>query len=114
MGIEVRPFPRAEWSATPAEGASGVESRALLQEETLFVAQLRFSENAAIHEHPSPNEIAVLCLEGEGLTSVGGETAAIRAGEQAHWPPNVPHRLWTEGTPMLTLMIERPRQATGE
>ena len=108
MSVEVRPFPRAEWSPLPAEGAVGVESRALLHEEQLFVGQLRFAEQATIHEHPSPNEIVALCLEGEGFTSVDGETAPIRAGEQAHWPPNVPHRLWTESSTMTTLMIERP------
>jgi quercetin dioxygenase-like cupin family protein len=108
VSVDVRPFPRAEWSLVPADGAAGVESRALLQEDGLFVAQLRFAEHATIHEHPSPNEIVALCLEGEGFTSVGGESAPIRAGESAHWPSNVPHRLWTEGSPMLTLMIERP------
>ena len=108
MGIEVRPFPRAEWSAIPAEGASGVESRALLQTENLFLAQLRFSPNATIHEHPSPNEITVVCLEGAGFTSVGDEQAKLRQGETVRWPPDVPHRLWTEASTMLTLMIERP------
>jgi quercetin dioxygenase-like cupin family protein len=97
-----------DWSPIPAEGATGVDSRALLHADGLFVAQLRFAEHATIHEHPSANEIVALCLEGEGFTSVGDETAPIRAGEQAHWPPNVPHRLWTEGSTMLTLMIERP------
>jgi quercetin dioxygenase-like cupin family protein len=108
VSVDVRPFPRAEWSPVPS--ATGVESRALLHEETLFVAQLRFGEQAAIPEHPSPNEIVALCLEGEGFTSVGGETALIRGGQQAHWPPNVPHRLWTERSSMLTLMIERPSE----
>jgi quercetin dioxygenase-like cupin family protein len=108
VSVEIRPFPRAEWSQVPAEGATGVESRALLQEDGLFVAQLRFGQHATIHEHPSPNEIVALCLEGEGFTSVGGESAPIEPGQQAHWPPNVPHRLWTEGSTMLTLMIERP------
>jgi len=90
--------------------AKGVESRALLREENLFVAQLRFTEHATIHEHPSPNKIVAVCLEGEGFTSVGGETAPIRAGEQAVWPPNLPHRLWTEGSTMQALMIERPTE----
>jgi quercetin dioxygenase-like cupin family protein len=108
VSVEVRPSPRPEWSPVPAEGASGVESRALLHEDDLFVAQLRFVENATIHEHPSPNEITAVCLEGEGFTSVGGETSSIKAGEHVRWPPNVPHRLWTEGSKMLTLMIERP------
>ena len=108
MSVDLRPSPRAEWSPVPAGGATVVESRALLHENGLFVAQLRFAEHATIHEHPSPNEIVALCLEGEGFTSVGGEEAPIQAGQQAHWPPNVPHRLWTKESPMLTLMIERP------
>jgi quercetin dioxygenase-like cupin family protein len=110
VSVEVRQFPRAEWSAMPAEGATGVESRALLHDGGLFVAELRFAEHATIHEHPSPNQIVALCLEGEGFTSVGVETAPIRAGEQAQWPPNVPHRLWTEDSTMVTLMIERPAE----
>jgi hypothetical protein len=28
------------------------------------------------------------------------------------WPKDVPHRLWTEGSTMLTLMVERPASAT--
>jgi quercetin dioxygenase-like cupin family protein len=110
VALEVHPVPRAAWTAIPAEGARGVESRALLHEDGLFVGQLRFTERATIHEHPSPNAIVAVCLEGEGFTSVGGEEAPIRAGEQAHWPPNVPHRLWTEGSTMLALMIERPTE----
>jgi quercetin dioxygenase-like cupin family protein len=105
VSVEIRPFPRSEWSPVPS--ATGVESRALLHEESLFVVQLRFSEHATIPEHPSPNAIVALCLEGDGFTSVGGEAVPIRAGEQAHWPPNVRHRLWTEGSTMVTLMIER-------
>jgi quercetin dioxygenase-like cupin family protein len=108
VSVDVRPFPRPEWQPLPPEGAAGVESRALVHEDDLFVAQLRFSENGTIHEHPSPNEIVVVCLEGEGFTSVGGEVAPLREGEQARWPRNVPHRLWTEGDAMVTLMIERP------
>ena len=108
MSLEVHPSPRAEWSRLPAEGATGVESRALLHDEDLFVAQLRFSEHATIHEHPSPNEITVVCLDGYGFTSIGSESAALHEGELVRWPPNVPHRLWTERSPMLTLMLERP------
>ncbi len=108
MSLDIRPVPRAAWSPIPAEGATGVDSRALLHQDDLFVAQLRFSEHATIHEHPSPNEIVAVCLEGEGFTSVGGDVASIQAGQHAHWPPNVPHRLWTEGSTMVTLMIERP------
>ena len=92
----------------PAEGATGVESRALVHEDDLFVAQLRFGEHATIHEHPGVNDTIVVCLEGEGFTSVGDEVAPLREGQQAHWPRDVRHRLWTEGSAMVTLMIERP------
>ena len=108
MSVDIRPWPRPEWSPVPAEGATGVESVALVREDDLFIAMLRFTEHATIHEHPGPNDTIVVCLEGEGFTSVAGESAPIRAGEQARWPKNVPHRLWTEGSTMVTLMIERP------
>jgi quercetin dioxygenase-like cupin family protein len=108
VGVDVRPFPRPKWEPLPAEGAVGVEFRVLIREDDLFAAQLRFSEHATIHEHPGANETIVVCLEGEGLTSVGGHVAPLREGQQARWPKNLPHRLWTEGTSMLTLMIERP------
>jgi quercetin dioxygenase-like cupin family protein len=111
MNVEIRPVPRAEWSPVPAEGAVGVESKALVHQDDLFVAILRFAENATIHEHPGPNDTIVVCLEGEGFTSVAGDTAALKAGEQARWPKDVPHRLWTEGSTMVTLMIERPPTA---
>jgi len=108
VSVDIRPWPRPEWSPVPAEGATGVESVALVREDDLFIAMLRFTEHATIHEHPGPNDTIVVCLEGEGFTSVAGESAPIRAGEQARWPKNVPHRLWTEGSTMVTLMIERP------
>ena len=60
----------------------------LVREDTYFVAQLRFSEHATIHEHPGDNDTIVVCLEGEGFTSVAGETAPLarvsrRAGREA-------------------------------
>jgi quercetin dioxygenase-like cupin family protein len=106
--LDVRPVPRPDWQPLPAQGARGVESRALVHEEDLFVAELRFAEHATIHEHPSANETIVVCLAGAGFTSVGGEVAALGTGQQARWPKDVAHRLWTEDNTMLTLMIERP------
>jgi quercetin dioxygenase-like cupin family protein len=85
----------------------GVEGRVLVGEDDFFVAMLRFEPGGTIHEHPGPNDTIVICLEGEGLTSVAGETAPLRTGQQARWPKDVPHRLWTDDTTMVTLMIER-------
>jgi quercetin dioxygenase-like cupin family protein len=106
--LEIRPWPRPEWSAVPREGCVGVESRLLVHDDDLAIAMLRFAQHATIDEHPGPNETIVVCLEGEGFTSVGGETAPLREGQQARWPTDVPHRLWTEGSTMTTLMVERP------
>ena len=107
MSVDIREWPRPEWSPLPYEGAVGVEARVLIREDAFFVAQLRFAEHATIHEHPGPNDTIVVCLEGEGFTSVGGATSPLRAGQQARWPKDVTHRLWTEGTTMTTLMVER-------
>jgi quercetin dioxygenase-like cupin family protein len=107
MSVDVRPFPRPEWSPLPYEGCVGVEGKVLVREDDFFIAMLRFSENATIHEHPGPNDTIVVCLDGEGLTSVAGEVAQLHAGEQARWPKGMPHRLWTESSMMTTLMVER-------
>jgi quercetin dioxygenase-like cupin family protein len=108
MSVDIRPWPRPEFSPLPAEGAVGVEFRVLVKEDDLLVAMLRFAEHATIHEHPGPNDTIVVCVEGEGFTSVGDDTAPLRAGEQARWPKGVKHRLWTESSAMVTVMIERP------
>jgi quercetin dioxygenase-like cupin family protein len=106
MSVDIRPFPRLGWDPLPGDGVVGVVGRVLVREGDYFVAQLRFSEHATIHEHPGDNGTVVVCLEGEGFTSVAGETAPLREGQQARWPRGIPHRLWTEGSAMTTLMIE--------
>jgi quercetin dioxygenase-like cupin family protein len=107
--VDVAPVPRPEWSPLPFEGVVGVEGKLLLREaDGSFMAMLRFRPHATIHEHPGVNDTLVVCIDGQGLTSVGEETAPLRAGERAFWPAGVPHRLWTEDTTMTTLMVERP------
>jgi quercetin dioxygenase-like cupin family protein len=105
--VDIASVPRPEWSPLPGEGVVGVEGKVLVREADFFIAMLRFPPHATIHEHPGANDTLVVCLEGEGLTSVAGETATLRANERAFWPANVPHRLWTEDTMMTTLMVER-------
>lgn len=107
MSVDVGPVPRPEWARVPDPDAHGVESKELLDQDDVFLALLRFAENATIHEHAAPHEITAICLEGRGFTSVGGESAPLRAGERVVWPMNAPHRLWTEDSTMVTLMVER-------
>jgi mannose-6-phosphate isomerase-like protein (cupin superfamily) len=85
-----------------------VDGKVIFWDETLGVAVLRFAEHGTIHEHPGENNTLVACLEGSGFTSVGEETAPFAAGQLVTWPKGVSHRLWTEGSTMLTLMVERP------
>jgi quercetin dioxygenase-like cupin family protein len=106
MTVDIRPFPRPDWSPLPYEGVVGVDGKLLVREDDFFVAMLRFTENATVHEHPGLNDTIVVCIEGEGFTSVAGEVSPLRAGQQARWPKGVPHRLWTEDTTMTTLMVE--------
>ena len=109
MTVDVARVPRPEWSPLPADGVVGVDGRVLVREaDGSLIAVLRFARDATIHEHPGANDTLVVCLEGEGFTSVAGESAALHEGERAFWPAGVPHRLWTEGSTMTTLMVERP------
>jgi quercetin dioxygenase-like cupin family protein len=79
----------------------------LVREWGFFIAMLRFDQDGTIHEHPGINDTVVMCIDGEGWTSVGDERTRIRAGELVRWPKGVPHRLWTERREMTTLMFER-------
>jgi len=106
--VDVAKVPRSEWRALPVEGCVGVEGKVLVRENDFFVAMLRFSPHATIHEHPGDNDTLVVCIQGEGITSVGGETAELHESERAFWPAGIPHRLWTEDATMTTLMVERP------
>jgi quercetin dioxygenase-like cupin family protein len=91
----------------------GVVGRVLVREgpdpahPDLLVAQLRFAEHATIHPHAGERDTIVVCVEGEGFTSVGEDGSPLREGQQVRWPRGVVHRLWTEDSTMTTLMIER-------
>jgi len=103
---EIRPVPRSEWRPLPFAGCINVESKALLRLPQLSIAMLRFQPGGTIHEHAAAIDIDVICLEGQGLTSLDGRSAPIQAGEQVRWPAGIPHRLWTTGSGMTTLMVE--------
>ena len=105
--MKPEPFPRPEWSPLPFEGCSGVEGKVLAREGGFFIAMLRFDRDGTIHEHPGPNDTLVMCIDGEGWTSIAGDRAQIRAGELVRWPKDVSHRLWSDGTEMTTLMYEQ-------
>ena len=105
MTVDIRPFPRLGWDPLP--NSTGIVGRVLVHEDDFFVvAQLRLSEHAAITVHPGERDTIVVCLEGEGFTSVARETVALREGQQVRWPRGTPHGLWTEDSIMTTLMIE--------
>lgn len=106
MPPEIKSVPRPTWTPLPFEGCHNVEVKSLLKLDHVAVAMLRFSPNGTIHEHPADIEIDVICLEGAGMTSVDGEAAPILAGEHVRWPAGKPHRLWTEDSEMITLMVE--------
>ena len=113
MALKVESWNRPEWTPLPFEGCVNVEAKGLGSFEGGSVAMLRFGRQATIHEHPAPFPIDVFCLEGEGMTSVGGESAAIKAGQRVRWPAGQPHRLWTEESEMVTLMLEHSGRADG-
>ena len=106
MVPEVRTVPSADWSPAPHEGCRNVEGKALLRHPQVAIAMLRFGKNGTIHPHPAHFDIDVVCLEGQGMTSVDDEQAAISAGQLVRWPANAVHRLWTEEHEMITLMLE--------
>lgn len=113
MSVEVRTVTRPGWSPLRYQGCVGVDVKGLIRLDNLSIALLRFGRDATIHEHPADFDVDVICLEGEGFASVAKKVVSLKADETVRWPAGVPHRLWTEGRKMVTLMIEhrRPNQA---
>ena len=105
MPPEIKPVPKATWEPLPQDGCVGVDHVVLMRQPQVIVL-LKFDKNGTIHEHHAPLDVDVICLEGEGMTSVGGEEAEIHAGETVHWPAHEMHRLWTTDSEMVTLMVE--------
>jgi mannose-6-phosphate isomerase-like protein (cupin superfamily) len=107
--MNISSWKRPDWSPLPYEGCVNVDGKVIFWDErALGLALLRFGEHGTVHEHPGENDTLVACIEGHGFTSVGGEQAPFEAGHLVTWPKGVPHRLWTEDSTMLTLMVERP------
>jgi quercetin dioxygenase-like cupin family protein len=103
----IEQMPRPDWQPILRAGTVGVTGRVALNRAGIVIANLKFAANATIDEHSAPHEVDVICLDGEGFVSVGGESFSIRAGERVVWPAGVNHCLWTQGVPMETLMVER-------
>lgn len=106
MSIQVQPIQRAGWTPLPFEGCRNVSVKMLMKLEHLGLSMLRFEADGTIHEHPAEIEIDVICLEGKGMVSIGNEQVPIHAEQRIHWPAGIPHRLWTNETHMVTLMVE--------
>ena len=106
MSVPVTGVPRPEWSPLPHSDCRGVEGKVLLALPRLHLAMLRFQPGGTIHDHAADHDIDVIVLEGEGMTSVGSETVVIAAGQSVRWPAGMLHRLWAEGGPLVTLMVE--------
>lgn len=94
-----------DWEPLPIEGAVNVEGRVFLDEPGIGLAMPRFGHNASFPEHAGDTDNRVVCVEGRGFTSVGGETAEIHTGEKVFWPTGVRHQLFTKDSEMTTLMV---------
>jgi quercetin dioxygenase-like cupin family protein len=114
MALDVQPIPRPEWTPLPFEGCLNVDGKVLLKLPHLSLALLQFAAGATIHEHPADIDIDVICLEGHGMTSVDGIAAELHASEQVRWPAGVAHKLWTEDSTMVTLMVEHYPARAGD
>ena len=107
MALKITPVKQATWAPFEHEGCVNVEYKSFLRRDgRVALAMLRFGKRATIHEHPADIDVDVICLEGEGFTSVVAEQAPIQAGQRVHWPAGKPHCLWTENSEMITLMVE--------
>ena len=114
MPLEPQVIPLPTWTPVERPDVRGVEAVLLHRDASLLAVTLKFDANATIDEHTAAWDIDVVCLEGQGWVSVGADSAEIRAGEEVRCPQGEPHRLWTNGQEMRTLMLERLDTRTAE
>jgi len=95
--LKIDSFKQAEWTVLPREGCHNVRYKALQQFPGFELAMLKFEPDGTID---------VLCLEGEGMISMGDEQAPFKAGQRLRWVAGINHRLWTTDSSMVTLMVE--------
>jgi len=70
-----------------------IVSRTLLKNENNNLTLFAFDEGQDLSEHISPFNAFVQALEGEVELRIGGRPVAVKAGELALMPANVPHAL---------------------
>ena len=107
MTVDIRPVPASRLGSAPGRRRRRCRRPRARPRGRYFVAQLRFSEHATIHEHPGENDTIVVCLEGAGYTSVAGKTAPPSRGTAgARGPRRTRTDSGREDSTMTTLMVE--------
>jgi hypothetical protein len=106
MPLDLQQIRQDGWTPLPFEGCRNVYVKMLIKLDHLGLAMLRFDPDGTIHEHAAEIESEVSCLEGEGMISMGDEQSSFKAGQRLRWTVGIMHRLWTNDTTMLTLMVE--------
>jgi quercetin dioxygenase-like cupin family protein len=106
--IEIRRFGVGHRRPDGPAGTTGIEGQVIESGPYGVVAELAFSRNARITPHTNPNMTWFLVIEGGGWVGVGDERARVQAGDAVHWPPDVLHAAWTDGTQMRAIVVELP------
>ena len=82
MPLKVEPICRDGWTPLHFYGCRNVQVKMLLKLDHLGLAMLHFDLDGTIHGHAADIEIEVICLEGEGMVSLGDEQPPFKAGER--------------------------------
>lgn len=110
--MDIQSIRSEDWTPLPFEGCYNVKVKMLMKLDHLGLALLRFEPAGTIHEHAAHIDIDVICLEGEGMVSLGDEQSSFKAGQRIRWTAGIPHRLWTNQSSMITLMVEHFSSST--
>jgi quercetin dioxygenase-like cupin family protein/hemerythrin-like domain-containing protein len=87
--------------------ASGLETRILLDEESVRVSLLRFAAGHELPEHSSPRAIAIQVLEGEGEFSTRHQRHRLERGIFLNLPPSEPHSVRAETALTFLLTVHK-------
>lgn len=86
----------------------GIETREVINEESVLVLNLLMKGDDQITLHATPVDIVFNVLKGKGLIEIGENMYSVSQGDILFCPRFVPHGVYTTGEELELLIIKTP------
>ncbi|MDQ2783677.1 MAG: cupin domain-containing protein [Chloroflexota bacterium] len=105
MMLDIRRFGPGHRRLDPPPNCTRMQTAIILREKEITVVELHFEPGGEMWEHDADEPILFIVISGAGYVRVGGEEAAVSAGQAILWPTGVMHKAWATDEPMTAFAI---------